>query len=322
MPTNFKRATMMLLALGMTLPVFSQGLEYVKSNYTKHESYIAMRDGVRLFTAVYIPKDHSQTYPILLTRTPYSIGPYGSDQYRDDLGPSAALAREKYIIVYQDVRGRFMSEGQFEHMRPHRAAKNGPKEIDESTDTYDTIDWLLKNVPDTTAASGMWGISYPRLLRRGGHDRRAPGAESGLAQAPVIGLVHRRRLASQRRSTSWPTPSAAFSGSGWPSPGRPRWRPSRPIERDIETAMTSIAGSVRCAVSTTSTSRVKSALERDDEAPNLDECWKARNLRPHLKNIKPAVMTVGGWFDAENLFGASKFIAPSRPRAPVRTTCW
>jgi len=102
---------MMLLALGMTLPVFSQGLEYVKSNYTKHESYIAMRDGVRLFTAVYIPKDHSQTYPILLTRTPYSIGPYGSDQYRDDLGPSPALAREKYIIVYQDVRGRFMSEG-------------------------------------------------------------------------------------------------------------------------------------------------------------------------------------------------------------------
>ena len=159
--TNYHKIPILLLALGIALPLFSQGLDYVKSNYTKLESYIPMRDGVRLFTAVYIPKDQSQTYPILLNRTPYSIGPYGSDQYKDDIGPSAAFAKEGYITVYQDVRGRFMSEGEFEHMRPHRATKNSPKEIDESTDTYDTIEWLLNNIPGHNGRVGCGGSRIP-----------------------------------------------------------------------------------------------------------------------------------------------------------------
>src|SRR6516165_9115096 len=132
----------------------------VKEHYTKYEYRIPMRDGVRLFTSVYVPKDDSHPYPILMDRTPYSVGPYGVDKYRDNLGPSPAFAKEGYIFVYQDVRGRWMSEGEFVNMRPHNPNK-GPKDIDEASDTFDTIDWLVKNVQNNNGKVGIWGISYP-----------------------------------------------------------------------------------------------------------------------------------------------------------------
>jgi len=120
-----------------------------------------MRDEVRLFTAVYAPKDRSQQYPILLTRTPYSVAPYGVDNYRAALGPSEEFEKEGFIFVYQDARGRYMSEGEFEQVRPHQPNKRGPKDIDESTDTYDTIEWLLKKIPNHNGRVGMIGISQP-----------------------------------------------------------------------------------------------------------------------------------------------------------------
>ena len=120
-----------------------------------------MRDGVRLFTAVYTPKDTSQPYPFLLTRTPYSVAPYGVDNYRASLGPSEHFEREGFIFVYQDARGRYMSEGEFQQVRPYQPNKRGPKDIDESTDTYDTIEWLLKNIPNNNGRVGMIGVSQP-----------------------------------------------------------------------------------------------------------------------------------------------------------------
>src|SRR5207244_4761418 len=120
-----------------------------------------MRDGVRLFTAVYVPKDDSQTYPVLLTRTPYSCSPYGVDQYPGDLRPGTPFVKSGYIFVIQDVRGRWMSEGEFVNMRPINPAKSGPKDTDESSDTFDTIDWLLKNVKGHNGKVGQTGISYP-----------------------------------------------------------------------------------------------------------------------------------------------------------------
>src|SRR5689334_18188556 len=126
------------------------GREFVRENYTKFEFRIPVRDGVKLFTSVYIPKDvftDSRTYPIMLQRTGYSVAPYGIDQYRATLGPSELFAREKFIFVYQDIRGRFMSEGDYVVIRPHKPVKNGPKDYDESTDTWDTIEWLIHNVP-------------------------------------------------------------------------------------------------------------------------------------------------------------------------------
>ena len=145
-----------------------------------------MRDGKQLFTAVYVPKDTSQTYPILLNRTPYSVAPYGVDHYRENLGPSEHFEHEGYIFVYQDVRGRWKSEGEFVDMPPHKPTKRAP-DIDESTDTYDTIDWLLKNVPGHNGKVGLWGIRTPASTRRQ-HDRRPPGAQGRVAPGPGDGL--------------------------------------------------------------------------------------------------------------------------------------
>ena len=175
----------LLLPLLISGPVAAQGLEYVKSHYTKYEYRIPMRDGVKLFTAVYVPKDTSRTYPILYTRTPYSVAPYGVDRYRASLGPSEHFARSGYIFVYQDVRGRWMSEGVFQHLRPHRPSKTGPKDIDESTDTYDTIDFLLKKVRGHNNRVGMWGISYPGFYTAHGVLSNHPALKAASPQAPV-----------------------------------------------------------------------------------------------------------------------------------------
>ena len=134
------------------------GAELVRATYTKYEYLVPMRDGVRLFTAVYVPKDASRTYPFLLTRTPYSVAPYGVDRYPNVARPSEPLQKEGFIFVHQDARGRYMSEGEFQQVRPFNPGK-GPKDIDESTDTYDTIEWLLKHVPNHNGRVGMIGIS-------------------------------------------------------------------------------------------------------------------------------------------------------------------
>jgi predicted acyl esterase len=156
-----------------------------------------MRDGVRLFTSVYMPKDTSQSYPILMLRRPYSVAPYGEGAYRDNLGPSAAFVDEKYIFVYQDVRGRFMSEGNFKWMTPYKLYKSHPADVDESTDTYDTIEWLLRNIPDNNGRVGMWGISFP------GHYTAQPGEHTGGYQMLVRGEPMR---AKYRNSWSKPEP--------------------------------------------------------------------------------------------------------------------
>ncbi len=139
-----------------------EGRPDLRSRFAKREYRVAMRDGARLFTAVYVPRDAGpgRRYPILLTRTPYSVAPYGEDSFPQQLGPSAAAQKEGFIFVYQDVRGRYLSEGRFEDVRPYREGK-GARETDESSDAWDTIDWLLKNVRWNNGRVGVWGISYP-----------------------------------------------------------------------------------------------------------------------------------------------------------------
>ena len=166
-------------------PSGAQDRVVVGATYTKSEHQIAMRDGVKLFTCVYSPKDTSQKYPIMLLRTPYSVGPYGKDDLKDSVGPSPLFQKEGYIFVYQDVRGRFMSEGEFVNVRPHRAKKSGPADIDESTDTYDTIDWLIKNIPNHNGRVGMWGISYPGFYVSVGMIDAHPALKAVSPQAPI-----------------------------------------------------------------------------------------------------------------------------------------
>ena len=147
--------------------------EYIRNNYTKREVQIPMRDGVKLFAEIYEPKDASQKYPIMMNRTPYSVGPYGPDKFKTALGPDFQFAREGYIFVYEDVRGRYMSEGQFLDERPE-VEHTKPTDIDESTDTYDSIDWLIKNVPNNNGRVGLTGISYPGFYTSSGEINSHP----------------------------------------------------------------------------------------------------------------------------------------------------
>jgi len=308
-----------LLVLAVAAPAWAQGLEWVKANYTKQEVYITMRDGVRLYTAIYAPKDTSKKYPILLNRTPYSIGPYGSDQYRGSIGPHAGFAREGYIIVYQDVRGRWMSEGKFEHMRPHLDVKRSPRDIDESTDTYDTIDWLVKNVPGNNGRVGMWGISYPGFYVAAGMIDAHPALKAASPQAPVSDWFsaddwHHNGALLLAHAYGW------FSGAGWEFTQPTTIFPGRQVERPASDGYEWYLrlGPVRNINEKYFHGEISfwnEMMKRDSR----DDWWKAHNIRAHLKNIKPAVMTVGGWFDAENLFGALEVYRSTEAQSPGAT---
>jgi putative CocE/NonD family hydrolase len=160
-------------------------LEYTRAHYTKFDYRIPMRDGVKLFTTVYVPKDTTQKYPILIQRTPYSVAPYGIDNYRPTLGPSDLFTKEGFIVVYQDVRGRYLSEGTFVDVPVHKTHFTGPKDSDESTDTWDTIDWLVKNVPNNNGRAGIWGISYPGFYAAYSLIGSHPALKAASPQAPM-----------------------------------------------------------------------------------------------------------------------------------------
>ncbi|HJZ82191.1 MAG TPA: CocE/NonD family hydrolase, partial [Pyrinomonadaceae bacterium] len=163
--------------------------DYIKQNYTKSEVMIPMRDGVKLFVCIYEPKDKSQKYPIMFDRTPYSVGPYGADNYKASLGPDDLFAREGYIFVYGDVRGRYMSEGVYEDVRPYIPNKTG-NQIDETTDTFDTVDWLIKNVANNNGRVGVYGISYPGFYTSMAGIDGHPAIKAISPQAPVSDWFH------------------------------------------------------------------------------------------------------------------------------------
>ncbi|HEX3866338.1 MAG TPA: CocE/NonD family hydrolase, partial [Gemmatimonadaceae bacterium] len=179
------RALHLTAAICLVLPAaaMAQDAGDLSARYTKTEYHIPMRDGVQLFTAVYVPRDTTRRYPIMMTRTPYSVGPYGANAYPRALGPSQRFADEGFIFVYQDVRGRFMSDGDFVHMTPWKGMA-GARETDESTDTYDTIDWILSHVPHNTGRVGMWGVSYPGFFTAAALVNSHPALKAASPQAP------------------------------------------------------------------------------------------------------------------------------------------
>jgi putative CocE/NonD family hydrolase len=301
----FTRLPLFFLAVAVLSPgvAAAQGQEAVKAGYTKYEYRIPMRDGKRLFTSVYVPKDSSQKFPILLMRTPYSVQPYGVDRYRDNLGPSPLFARAGYIFAYQDVRGRWMSEGTFVNMRPHNSDKKGPKDIDEASDTYDSIDWLLKHVPNHNGKVGQWGISYPGFYTAAGMIDAHPALKAVSPQAPIVDWFVGDDF--HRNGALWlPHCFNFIAVFGRPRPEPTRKGPPR-FEHDTPDGY---AFFLRMGpLSNADKKYFKGDVPFWNEVMkhgSYDEFWQSRNLRPHLKNIKPAVMTVGGWFDAENLFGA------------------
>jgi putative CocE/NonD family hydrolase len=303
-PRRFAAAAFVAVGvLAVTGMTAGQGADYARANYTKYEYRIPMRDGVKLFTSVYVPKDAGVKHPILLTRTPYSVAPYGADAYKASLGPSDRFMRDGYIFVYQDVRGRMMSEGEFVDVRPHRPVKSGPSEIDESTDTYDTIEWLLKNVPNHNGRVGLYGISYPGFYTSAGMIDAHPALKAASPQAPIADWFIGDDF-HHNGALYLPHAFGFFSGFGQPRP-KPTTSFGKRFDYGTDDGYTFYLELGPMPNANARHFKGEIAFWNDLMAhETYDAFWQARNLRPHLKNIAPAVLTVGGWFDAEDLFGA------------------
>jgi putative CocE/NonD family hydrolase len=277
--------------------------KWLEENYTKFEFKVPMRDGIRLHTSVYTPKDDSQTYPVLLLRTPYGVRPYGSSAYPNPSGSFSVLARDKFIFAYQDVRGRNGSEGQFVHVRPFNPDRRGPQDIDESTDTWDTIDWLVKNVPGGNGRVGMYGISYPGFYTSMGMIGSHPALKAASPQAPIADWFIGDDF-HHHGAVFLPHAFNFLAGFGQkleePTRENPKGFDHRtPDGYDFFLRLGPLANA--------EANHFKGRIEFWSELashPNYDAFWQARNIRPHLRDIRCAVMTVGGWYDAEDLFGA------------------
>lgn len=280
----------------------------LRETYTKYEYRIPMRDGTRLFTVVYVPKDNSKTYPFLVNRTPYSVGVvadgerhYGADWFPRSIGPSKEFEDAGYIFVKQDVRGRYMSEGKWVEMTPHgKDIKRAPGEGTESQDMYDTMEWLLKHVPGNNGKAGIYGISYPGFYASASIIDSHPAIKAASPQAPVTDLYmgddsyHGGAFMLAANFGFY----ASFTEQQNPTP-----LPKTRGEFDYGTTdaydfflqhqtMQNILGTL--------TENQRKLLAPTIEHDTYDEFWKIRSIAPHLKNIKAAVLTVGGWFDAED----------------------
>jgi len=309
---RFRIAAIGLLLLGGFAPYFraqnqDQNKEKfnVREHYTKYEYRIPMRDGAHLFTSVYVPKDASIPYPIMVDRTPYSVSPYGEDRYRSLVGPSETFERAGYIFVYQDVRGRYMSEGKFVEMTPHLDDKRGPADVDESTDMYDTVEWLLHNVPNNNGKVGIWGISYPGFYTSASIVDSHPAIKAASPQAPMTDLF----MGDDAYHGGAFMLAANF---GFYTVFKPLTNPALPRDMPEFDWGTRSAYDFFLAMGPLANANARyfhnqSPLWNDQIThATYDDYWKARNLAPHLKKIHCAVLTVGGWFDAEDLFGPLK----------------
>lgn len=282
-----------------------QSSNFVKDNYTKWDRQITMRDGVKLYTVIYIPKDNSQKYPILMERTPYSAGPYGESNYTTNgPGPSKLLSEEMYIFVTQDVRGRYMSEGKFEEMTPHQFSKKTPKDTDESTDTYDTIEWLLKNIPQHNGRVGITGISYPGFYASASLPDAHPAIKAVSPQAPVTDEFVGDD--ARHNGAFFLMDNFSFLSYFDAQPSQPVANYNPLFSAKIKDAYDFFLklGPLKNANNTAYFNNKGRIWNEYLQHETYDEYWKSRNIRTALKNVKPATLVVGGWFDAEDLFGA------------------
>jgi len=282
----------------------SQLESYIRLHYTKQEHMIPMRDGVKLFTAVYVPQDNTKKYPLLLKRTPYSCSPYGVDKYPASLGPSEHFVKAGYIFVNQDVRGRFMSEGEFVQVTPHLPNKQNPTDVDESTDAYDTIEWLTKNVSGNNGRVGMYGISYPGFYASAGMIDAHPALKAVSPQAPVGDWYFDDFL---HNGAFFLAHAFRWLGNNAQTRGKPTSDKPKPVEYPTLDGYELFlkAGTM----DSVNRELIKDAVPFWNEMmehPNRDQFWQDRAILPHLKNVAPAVMVVTGWYDAEDLYGSFK----------------
>ena len=316
------RASALLVAVLLAVPLDLQarraqadsGTETagIRRRYAKREVLIPMRDGVRLFTAIYTPKDTRRAYPILLQRTPYSAFPYGERDFMAHLGPSTPFQDEGFIFVDPDVRGRMMSEGEFVNMRPQRAVSGAA--VDESTDTYDTIEWLLQHVNGTNGRVGQWGISYPGFYTALGMLSGHPALKAVSPQAPIVDWFQGDDF--HRNGALWLPHAFNFMVTF----GKPRPMPTSAWPSPLD-HVTSDGYEWFLRLGSTGATRqyTKDVAFWNEmlDHPTYDAFWQVRDLRPQLKDVRPAVLTVGGWFDAENLYGTLQVFQTINRQSPA-----
>ena len=294
----------------------AQDSAWIRENYFKTETYIPMRDGIKLFTTIYAPKDSTQKHPILMTRTPYSCAPYGKDKWRNFYaGYLRYYVREGYIMVTQDVRGRWMSEGTFEDVRPFIKDKKTKSDVDEASDTYDAIDWLVKNIPGNNGRVGVFGISYPGFYSTMASASAHPALKAVSPQAPVTDWF---------MGDDFHHNGAFFVMDGWDfysSFGKPRPQPTTvgPTGFEFYTH-----DNYKWYLET---GALKNILKLTGDSiaywkelykhPNRDAWWQARNARVALYDIKPAMLVTGGLYDAEDCFGAWHVYKALKDQSPA-----
>ncbi|MBO0939974.1 CocE/NonD family hydrolase [Fibrella sp. HMF5335] len=356
------RALLLLFSTALSLPLLAQtpaDSAFVRANYIKLDRQITMRDGVKLYTLIYVPKDASTNrsggprYPFLMERTPYSAGPYGETKYpKRGPGPSSELSQEKYIFVFQDVRGRYMSEGNFEEMTPHVSGVNGSMEelkrkytkrsgyfpdtttrtqrnlknlspvgpVDESTDTYDTIEWLLKNIPNNNGRVGIMGISYPGFYASAALPNAHPAIKAVSPQAPVTDEF----AGDDARHNGAFFLLDNFSFMNYFDAPR-----TGPVTDYPELFTVDAADMYQFLLNLGPIKNANGPAYFNNKGKiwneylahdTYDGYWKARNIRPHLNMVRPgstppATLVVGGWYDAEDLFGALNTYATLEKRA-------
>jgi uncharacterized protein len=304
-----KKLLLIGLAMVACFDLFSQRLNedslYMRTHYSKAEYRVRMRDGVHLFLVVYTPKDTSKKYPILLNRTCYNASEYGD--FKTNNHPSRYLVKEGYILAFQDVRGRYMSEGVFNNMTPNIPG-NDPRNktaIDESSDTWDTIDWMTRSLPGNNGRVGIYGISYPGFYSAASLPDAHPALKAVSPQAPISDFFFDdfHHMGAYLQSYT-----AAFAVFGYQKKDTTRQDWFAPeLMRFYEKP---VADGYDFHLQQGPLSSFTDKYHHDNffwkqivDHPNYDSFWQKRSLLPHLTNIKPAVLTVGGWFDAEDLYG-------------------
>jgi len=313
-----------IIGFALLFPVLSSAqpnaddAAFISDNYTKREVYITMRDGVRLFTAIYEPKDNLAA-PILMERTPYSCSPYGNGNFPSRLGPNRLLLKEKYIVVYQDVRGRYKSEGDFKEMTPAIDNKKSTKDVDESSDTYDTVDWLIRNTKNNGRV-GLWGISYPGFYASASLPDAHPAIKAVSPQAPVTDEFVGDDC--NHNGAFFLLDNFSFYNyfDGKRKSNGEEYEPVFTTKRQDLYSFFSEIKTLQAANGPAFYNNKGIIWQQSLEHDTYDSFWRSRNIRPHLKNIKPAVLVVGGWFDAEDMFGALRTYEAIEKQSPANNT--
>jgi len=287
---------------------------YIRDNYIKLERLVPMRDGIKLFTSIYLPKDTTQKYPFIITRTPYSVAPYGASDFKTGLGPSALFIREGYIFVYQDVRGKWQSEGEFVNTRPFNPDKKNKNDIDESSDTYDTVDWLLKNISNNNGRVGVWGISYPGFYATASILSGHPAIKAVSPQAPVTDWFIGDDIT--HNGAFFLGNFLFFSNFGQVRP-LPTTKPAAKFDIGTKDGYQFFLrnGTFNDLNDKFYKNQIPVWVDFMNHG-TYDSYWQSRTPLPHLINVKPAVLTVGGWFDAEDLYGPLKTFEAINKNSP------